>query len=219
MPRDAICPLCGKVVARCLDRNRRYGDRWVLENHNVVTGPAGARTWGPCETSGSTLEEPWFQPRLLPESFNRDHFTAIVEALSSAAFQVVDDPKVHGFQPLSAKAGEEIQLFGLGYGNNDKRLAALREEPSLATTTTGGSVYPVILISDSSRPRDGLVPVGACSVVGYVGSAWSTSSTALSGFIEDQAKRGVFIVTTVVMSYEPLLFGSIWMGTIAPGLR
>jgi hypothetical protein len=109
--------------------------------------------------------------------------------------------------------GAVVDLYGMGYENNAGRLNVLRRRPPLLKTRQDERVCPAILIPDPSRPRDGIIPVAVCAVVGYVGSTWSDFSTLVAADV-DGAVRGKKDLALRISALRPLAFQADCAGSI-----
>lgn len=148
------------------------------------------------------MSEPPWEVAGLPHGLTERHFELAIRA-------VLLGTRIEVFNPINitvkAAAGEWsalCPLYGTRYEGTAARLTALLATPPLAMAD-GDAFYPVILVPDPTRPEVGdAAPLGACSAVGYIGSAYCPSTHAWVPRVASRMRHNEWWASVVAIDQE-----------------
>ena len=155
---------------------------------------------------------PWEWPGL-PDFLTPDDFSVVEEVASGATALVA--PSGTEFVPATGVWARWTNAAGSSNDHNQLRIKRLLGRPSLNAQDVDEVVYPVVFVPDPSRTAGSpTVPVGACSIEGYVGSAWGAFTNDWARLVSQGMERQRFYVSQVRLfpnRYEAFIDAEIWL--------
>jgi len=138
---------------------------------------------------------PWEWPGL-PDYLTIDDFSVVERVASSAPAAVA--PSGTEFVRATGVWARWANAAGSSYDHNQLRIKRVLGHPPLHTQTADGVVYPVVFVPDPFRTAgSSTVPVGACSIEGYVGSAWGAFTNDWARLVSEGMEQQRFYVSQV----------------------
>lgn len=190
------------------------GRAWTADTHPA--SPVAPTTMPTAQLTGSTQpaphaeqarprpavvdsRPPWEVPGLPCGLLDSDFVTA---ATIAATMTPATGSSPHALEPARGPWARYFRAYGTHHEHNQARLRQLFNTPGLGKTAEGWKIYPAILVPDPSPSDTDVVPVGACSQVGYIGSAWSSLSASWAERVRSYLPQQRFVVTRVAVSRE-----------------
>jgi Protein of unknown function (DUF2510) len=192
------------------------GTAWTthLTPAQAPARPAAASTGRQSLVAATDYLPPW-EVRGLPCGLtDADFALARRVAWQLNTVQVAGD---RTFEPATGSWARYFNAAGVTYPENIARLRHLLTREPIARTDEGWAVYPAILIPDPSTSQTSTVPVGACSEVGYIGSAWCSLATSWARRIQEWLPQRRYAVTRLAVSPEVSEYSAsakVWIPTL-----
>jgi hypothetical protein len=177
------------------------GSAWTT---HLTPAPApdrpAAATTGRLRAVAATYDVPPWEVRGLPCGLTDADF-----ALARRVAWQLNTVEVAGdrtFEPATGSWARYFNAAGVTYPENIARVRHLLTREPIARTDEGWAVYPAILIPDPSTSQTSTVPVGACSEVGYIGSAWCSLATSWARRVQEWLPQRRYAVTRLAVCPE-----------------
>jgi hypothetical protein len=181
------------------------GNRWTEHVTAAATGE-------PVSAVARDHRPPW-QVVGLPCGLTDADFVAARQV--AAALTETATCQTHVLEPARGAWARYTQAYGTYYPHNQARLRALIARAPLARTPEGWAVYPAVLVPDPTTSETSTVPVGVCSEVGYIGSAWSTLSAAWAQRVRTYLDHHRYVVTRIAVADQGGdLVAQIWLPSL-----
>lgn len=139
-------------------------------------------------------EPPPWDVEGLPCGLTAAHFdTAADVLLADKGFSL----GLHHLEPMRGHTMAYFRLSGAHY--HTSVLEQLRSSERLSVIAGNETVFPAILVPDPSPGASRGHPIGACTALGYVGSAWNDSVTHHATAIKRGVAEGRFRVSRLTI--------------------
>jgi hypothetical protein len=177
------------------------GTAWTAHTTSATTpGPALARDGCRGRHSVVVDDRPPWEVAGLPCGLTDADFEVARRVARELKSSEVADGKT--FEPAASSWARYFKAYGATYPENLARIEQLLAREPLARTEEGWLVYPAIFIPDPSQSHSDDVPVGACSEVGYIGSAWCSLTKSWARRVQERLPQQRYDVTRLAVRPE-----------------